>query len=66
MGSLQLPEILLIVGILLLIFGVGRISKIGGELGSGIKAFKDGLSGKNQSEKPEEEEEKDSDQKPQE
>jgi sec-independent protein translocase protein TatA len=56
---------LLIVGILLLIFGVGRISKIGGELGSGIKAFKDGLSGKNQADKPEEETE-DSDQKPQE
>lgn len=65
MGSLQLPEILLIVGILLLIFGVGRISKIGGELGSGIKAFKDGLSGKNQSENPEEVT-KDSDEKPQE
>jgi len=65
MGSMQLPEILLIVGILLLIFGGGRISKIGGELGSGIKAFKDGLSGKNQPENSEEET-KDSDQKPQE
>lgn len=65
MGSLQPLEILLIVGILLLIFGVGRISKIGGELGSGIKAFKDGLSGKDQSDKPEEEV-KDSDEKPQE
>ena len=65
MGSLQLPEILLIVGILLLIFGVGKISKIGGELGSGIKAFKDGLSGKNQSDKPEEEV-IDTDEKPQE
>jgi sec-independent protein translocase protein TatA len=29
----------------LLVFGVGRISKIAGELGSGIRAFKDGLSG---------------------
>ena len=46
MGSLQLPEIVLIALILLLIFGVGRISKIGGELGSGIRAFKEGLSGK--------------------
>ncbi len=65
MGSLQLPEILLIAVVLLLIFGVGRISKIGGELGSGIKAFKDGLSGKNDAEKPEQET-KDSDEKPQE
>lgn len=46
MPTLQLPEILLIVVILLLVFGVGRIAKIGGELGAGIKAFKDGLSGK--------------------
>ncbi len=29
--------------IIIIIFGVGRISKIGGELGKGIKAFKDGL-----------------------
>ncbi len=46
MPTLHLPEILLIVVILLLVFGVGRIAKIGGELGAGIKAFKDGLSGK--------------------
>jgi sec-independent protein translocase protein TatA len=29
--------------IIVIIFGVGRISKIGGELGKGIKTFKDGL-----------------------
>lgn len=46
MPTLQLPEILLIAAILLLLFGVGKIAKIGGELGSGIRAFKDGLSGK--------------------
>lgn len=39
------PEILLILVIVLLVFGVGRISKIAGELGAGIKAFKDGISG---------------------
>lgn len=46
MPTLQLPEILLIALILILLFGVGKIAKIGGELGSGIKAFRDGLSGK--------------------
>jgi len=46
MGSLHWPEILLIAFILLLVFGVGRITKIGGELGTGIRAFKEGLSGK--------------------
>jgi len=29
-----------------LIFGVGRVSRMGGELGKGIRAFRDGLSGK--------------------
>ena len=29
--------------IVILLFGVGRIGKIAGELGSGIKAFREGL-----------------------
>ena len=40
LGPLELGIILVIV---ILIFGVGRISKIAGEMGSGIRAFKDGL-----------------------
>ena len=40
LGPLELGIILVIV---IIVFGVGRISKIGGELGNGIKAFKDGL-----------------------
>jgi sec-independent protein translocase protein TatA len=39
-------ELLIILGIVLLIFGVGRISRVGGELGKGIRAFREGLSGK--------------------
>ncbi|MBI5934210.1 MAG: twin-arginine translocase TatA/TatE family subunit [Chloroflexi bacterium] len=38
-------ELLIILGILILLFGVGRIGKIAGELGSGIRAFKSGLEG---------------------
>jgi sec-independent protein translocase protein TatA len=38
-------ELIIILVIVLLLFGVGRIGKIAGELGSGIRAFKDGLSG---------------------
>ncbi len=28
---------------MLLIFGVGRIARVGGELGKGVSAFRDGL-----------------------
>ncbi len=36
-------EIIVVLIIVVLLFGVGRISKIAGEMGSGIRAFKDGL-----------------------
>ncbi len=38
-------ELIVILVIVLLIFGVGRIGKIGGELGSAIRQFREGLSG---------------------
>ena len=36
-------ELIIILVIVILLFGVGRIGKIAGELGSGLRAFKDGL-----------------------
>ncbi|MGC9398803.1 MAG: twin-arginine translocase TatA/TatE family subunit [Anaerolineae bacterium] len=36
-------ELVLVLLLALLIFGPGRIGKIGGELGKGISAFKKGL-----------------------
>jgi len=36
-------EWIIILIIVLLLFGPGRIGKIAGELGKGIKAFRDGL-----------------------
>ncbi len=36
-------ELVIILAIVLLLFGVGRISKIGTELGRGIRGFKSGL-----------------------
>lgn len=37
-------EIVVVLAIILLVFGPGRITKVAGELGKSIKAFKDGLS----------------------
>jgi sec-independent protein translocase protein TatA len=39
------PEIILLAVVILVLFGVGRISKIFGELGSGIRSFKEGYQG---------------------
>jgi sec-independent protein translocase protein TatA len=36
-------EWIIILVIVILVFGVGRIGKLGGELGSGIRAFREGL-----------------------
>jgi sec-independent protein translocase protein TatA len=41
-----LPELLIILVIIVLLFGPGRIGKIAGELGKGIRNFRDGLGGK--------------------
>jgi sec-independent protein translocase protein TatA len=49
------PEIILLLVIVLLVFGVGRIGKIAGELGEGIRAFKEGLSGGKKDQTSEEE-----------
>jgi sec-independent protein translocase protein TatA len=48
-------ELIIILVIVLLLFGVGRVSKIGGELGSAVANFRRGLddgSKKNAAEKP--------------
>lgn len=46
MTRLGPTELLIILAIVVLLFGVGRIGKIAGELGAGIRAFKEGLNGK--------------------
>jgi sec-independent protein translocase protein TatA len=45
MPRLGPTELIIILVIIVVLFGVGRISKIAGELGSGIRAFKEGLQG---------------------
>ena len=39
----QGPELFILLGIIILVFGVGRLGKLGGELGSAIKNFREGL-----------------------
>ena len=43
MAGLGVPELLIILAVVLLVFGVGRISRIGSELGKGISAFREGV-----------------------
>ncbi len=45
-GDIGIPELLIVLVIVVLLFGPGRIGKIAGELGKGIRSFRDGLSGK--------------------
>jgi sec-independent protein translocase protein TatA len=56
MGSFRLGpvEIVGILLIVLLLFGPGRIGKVAGELGKGIRNFRDGISGKSDEDKTEE------------
>lgn len=50
-------EWIIILLIVILLFGPGRIGKIAGELGRSIKSFREGLGGKEDGvEKPEEQE----------
>jgi len=46
-------ELILILVIVLILFGIGRISKIAGEMGSSIRAFRDGLKGEGKEKKEE-------------
>ncbi len=39
------PELLLILAVVVILFGVGRIGKIGKELGTGMREFRKGLQG---------------------
>jgi sec-independent protein translocase protein TatA len=51
-------ELILILVIVILLFGVGRISKIAGELGTGLRSFREGLKSDEEEENKAEEGEK--------
>ena len=43
--NLGTTELIIILVIVVLLFGVGRLTRIGGELGKGIREFRAGLQG---------------------
>jgi sec-independent protein translocase protein TatA len=45
--DIGLPELLIILVIVVVLFGGSRISKLGGELGSAIRSFREGLESEN-------------------
>ena len=47
MGSIGLPEIAIVLVIVLVIFGPKRLPQLGRSLGSGMREFKDAVTGKN-------------------
>ena len=51
------PELIIILMIVVLLFGIGRIGKIAGELGTGIRSFREGLKGNEEKDEEEIEEE---------
>ena len=42
------PELIIILLIVVLLFGPGRLGKVAGELGKGIRSFRDGLKDPNE------------------
>lgn len=51
MPDLGWPEILLILAIILIVFGVGKLPQVGGALGKGIRSFKKAASGEDEEDK---------------
>ncbi|MBF0612117.1 MAG: twin-arginine translocase TatA/TatE family subunit [Magnetococcales bacterium] len=50
--GLGIPELLIILVIVLVLFGAGKLPKVMADLGKGVKSFKQGLEGREESENP--------------
>jgi len=46
-------EIALILAIILIVFGVGKLPQVGGAVGKGLRAFRKGQAGEDEEEEPE-------------
>jgi sec-independent protein translocase protein TatA len=52
--DLGIPELLLILVIVIVLFGPGRLARMMGELGNGLRSFRDGLQDDNKEDAPKE------------
>lgn len=50
LGSIGMPELLVILLIVIVIFGARRLPELGKSLGQGIRSFRDSMSGKEKDE----------------
>jgi len=53
MGGIGITELLVVLGIVLVIFGGRRLPQLGRDLGSGMREFKDSVTGRSKAELPE-------------
>lgn len=51
LGSIGMPELLIVLVIIIIIFGVGKLPEIGGALGKGIREFRSASQGPDTDEK---------------
>jgi sec-independent protein translocase protein TatA len=63
LGSIGLPELLIVLVIIIIIFGVGKLPEIGGALGKGIREFRSASQGLDTEETSTEEKEKEEEEK---
>jgi sec-independent protein translocase protein TatA len=55
LGSIGMPELLVILLIVVIIFGARRLPELGKSLGGGIRSFRDAMSSKDKDNTPESE-----------
>ena len=44
-AGLGLPELMILLVVILIVFGAGKLPKVMGQMGKGVKSFKDGMRG---------------------
>ena len=52
MGEIGWPQLLIVLVIVLVIFGAKRLPEVARGLGSGVREFKDSVTGKNEPDEP--------------